>query len=227
MTARSLAGTEILNLCFHGIGVPDRSLEPGEDQLWVTETQFDDLLDVIARYPSVRITFDDGNSSDAATALPALSKRNLPLPSSSLLTVSTSRGRYPLLGSGIWPRAECGWVHTECRIGTGARSMIPNFDRNWLTRPASLRLPPGNQYARSPALGDYNRRVLTAVRRYGYERVYTVDGGAARKDAWLQDRYTVLAVHTPADIERRARFPRGGRIESAVRAGKSMVKRWR
>lgn len=78
MTARSLEqGTEILNLCFHGIGVPDRSLEPGEDQLWVTETQFDDLLDVIARYPSVRITFDDGNSSDAATALPALSKRNL------------------------------------------------------------------------------------------------------------------------------------------------------
>ena len=57
-------GDEVLNLCFHGIGTPERALEPDEDLYWVRPEQFDEFLKVIGRYPSVRITFDDGNASD-------------------------------------------------------------------------------------------------------------------------------------------------------------------
>jgi peptidoglycan/xylan/chitin deacetylase (PgdA/CDA1 family) len=76
--------------------------------------------------------------------------------------------------------------------------------------------------------GSYDRRVLTAVRRHGYDRVYTVDGGAAAKpDAWLQSRYTIRRRDTPADIERLRRAPQGSGIEPAVRAVKGMIKRLR
>ena len=68
---------EVLNLCFHGIGTPGRELEPDEELYWVEEAQFEDFLQVIGRYPSVRITFDDGNASDAVLALPALRRHDL------------------------------------------------------------------------------------------------------------------------------------------------------
>ena len=68
---------EVLNLCFHGIGTPGRELEPDEDLYWVSVAQFEEFLEVIGKYPSVRITFDDGNASDVAHALPALRRHNL------------------------------------------------------------------------------------------------------------------------------------------------------
>ena len=64
--------SEVINLCFHGLGTPRRPLEPDEEQYWLDIAQFHEFLSVIRRYPSIRITFDDGNESDAAHALPAL-----------------------------------------------------------------------------------------------------------------------------------------------------------
>ena len=52
--------------------------------------------------------------------------------------------------------------------------------------------------------GSYDRRVLGALRRHGFTRVYTVDRGRARQGAWLQPRYTVRKDDTPADLERLA-----------------------
>ena len=67
----------VLNLCFHGIGAPRRVLEPDEERFWVKESQFDEMLDTVADDPAVRISFDDANASDIATALPHLSRRGL------------------------------------------------------------------------------------------------------------------------------------------------------
>jgi peptidoglycan/xylan/chitin deacetylase (PgdA/CDA1 family) len=53
--------------------------------------------------------------------------------------------------------------------------------------------------------GSYDRRVLGAIRKHGFSRVYTVDGGRAKSDAWIQTRYTVQARDTPTDIERMVR----------------------
>ena len=34
--------TLIVNVCFHGIGTPDRELEPGEDKYWISTELFAD-----------------------------------------------------------------------------------------------------------------------------------------------------------------------------------------
>lgn len=60
---------EVINLCFHGIGTPERTLEPDEEQYWVKTGQFEELVAVIRRYPSMRITFDDRNASDVSSGI--------------------------------------------------------------------------------------------------------------------------------------------------------------
>lgn len=221
-------GIEVFNLCFHGIGTPGRRLEPDEENFWITEAQFVDLLGVIVKYPSVRITFDDGNASDAAIALPRLREQNLTatffmiaarLDQSGSLTSADLRG---LVDSGMRVGSH-GMTHRPWR------SVDDTELRRELVDTAETLAAVTGQPVREVAcpLGDYDRRVLGAVRRYGFDRLYTVDGGSAHSGAWLQSRYTVRADDTPADIERKVRSPHGGAVESVVRAGKSMVKRWR
>jgi hypothetical protein len=70
--------------------------------------------------------------------------------------------------------------------------------------------------------GEYDRGSLRAVRKAAFERVYTVDGGPARADAWLQSRHTITSSETPASLERVAR---GGR--ALGRTASLALKRWR
>ena len=67
----------IINLTFHGIGEPERALEPGEEQVWLDSDQFQSALDSVVGRSDVRITFDDGNASDVEQALPGLRQRGL------------------------------------------------------------------------------------------------------------------------------------------------------
>jgi peptidoglycan/xylan/chitin deacetylase (PgdA/CDA1 family) len=219
---------DVLNLCFHGIGVPGRELEPDEENYWVEPAQFEELLDIIARFPSVRISFDDGNSSDAELALPALQRRNLTatffilsgrLDQPGSLTAADVRG---LVRAGMtvgshgarhlpWRTMNARELHAEL---TGARQAI-----------AAAAGRPVDQVA--CPFGSYDRRVLGAIRRRGFSRVYTVDRLPARSDSWLQPRYSIRSTDTPADIERRAGAPREKPLSAAVQLGKSVVKRWR
>ena len=231
MTAgsRTLEGRDdVLNLCFHGIGVPGRELEPGEENNWVEAAQFEELLDVIVRFPSVRISFDDGNSSDAELALPALRRRNL------TATFFVLSGRLGQPGS-LTAADVRGLVRANMTVGShGARH------RSWRTmsaRELHAELTGARQAIAAAAgqpvdqvacpFGSYDRRVLSAIRRRGFSRVYTVDGLPASSNSWLQSRYSVRATDTPADIERRARSPREKTFSAAVQLGKSVVKRWR
>jgi len=66
-----------VTLTVHGIGTPVRPLDPGEDEVWVTVKQFEDVLDAVAGRADVRLTFDDANASDVEIALPHLVKRGL------------------------------------------------------------------------------------------------------------------------------------------------------
>lgn len=222
------SGDDVLNLCFHGIGRPRRDLEEDEDLIWVDEAQFDELLDIVCRYPSIRLTFDDGNASDAAIALPALRRRSL---TAGFFVIS---GRLDQPGS--LSSAE---VRTLAREGMTVgshgirhvpwRAVEDEELRRELAESAEAIGAAAGQPIRTVAFpfGSYDRRVLSAVRRHGFSRAYTVDGGSARLDAWLQSRYTVRAADTPADIERLACSPRGGAVPAAVRTAKSFVKRWR
>jgi peptidoglycan/xylan/chitin deacetylase (PgdA/CDA1 family) len=221
-------GEEIFNLCFHGIGTPGRPLEQDEDLYWVSETQFDELLTVIERHPSVRITFDDGNASDVDIALPALRRHGL---AATFFVVSsrldqpgslTSAGVKELVQGGMGIGSH-GMRHRPWRDVTDAE--LNDELAGAATAIADVTGQPVLEVA--CPFGSYDRRVLRAIRDCGFRRVYTVDGGPSRSSAWLQSRYTVRAADTTADIERRASSPRGGALRATVRTGKGLVKRWR
>jgi peptidoglycan/xylan/chitin deacetylase (PgdA/CDA1 family) len=221
-------GDEVLNLCFHGIGTPGRALEPDEDLYWVEAAQFEEFLKVISKIPSVRITFDDGNASDATYALPALHRHNL----TAAFFVISERLDQPGSLTTVEVRS---LVQAGMTVGSHGMRHRPwrSIDdlelHEELAGAADVIAKATGQPVRQLAcpFGSYDRRVLSTIRRHGFTRVYTVDGGHARSDAWLQPRYTVRAADTPADIERRARAARGSIIPAALRTGKSFVKRWR
>lgn len=219
--------TEVFNLCFHGIGPPRRELEVDEEQYWVEVDQFEEMLAMIRGYPFIRITFDDGNASDVTHALPALLRHGL---AASFFIVAgridgpgavTSDGVRALVRSGMRIGAH-GLAHRPWRSlddkGLEAEMHATNVIADVARVPICEAACP---------FGSYDRRVLTALRRYGFSRVYTVDGGHARRDAWLQPRYTIRRHDTPADIERLACPPGSVAFTSTVRTSKTLIKRLR
>ena len=60
--------------------MPARALAPGEADYWIGVDRFLDVLDRISGHPDrerLFITFDDGNISDLAIAVPELQRRGL------------------------------------------------------------------------------------------------------------------------------------------------------
>jgi peptidoglycan/xylan/chitin deacetylase (PgdA/CDA1 family) len=219
---------EIVNLCFHGIGEPGRSLEPEEDQYWLDSDRFQRLLDVIERHPEIRITFDDGNKSDVTHALPALKARGL---SARFFVVagrldqpgSLTRNDVRVLADGGMIVGCHGLRHRPFRFLDDAQLEVELADAPQLIRAVC------DQAVDEVAcpFGSYDRRVLTAARQYGFTRVYTVDGGPARAGSWLQSRYTLRRGDTEQTIEGLVRSPGGSRWETAVRTTKTAIKRLR
>ena len=221
--------SDVINLCFHGIGIPGRPIETNEERYWIGVSQFTEFLRVISGYPQVRLTFDDGNASDTTHALPALLEHDL---TATFFVVSARLDTPGSVGASD--------VRTLVNAGMtiGAHGM---FHRPWrglgsdalrveLVDATAILAEVAHQPIRAAAcpFGAYDRRVLSAIRRHGYTRVYTVDGAAAARDeSWLQSRYSVRNTDTPATLERVIRSPRGGALESVVRSAKSFVKRMR
>lgn len=217
----------VFNLCFHGIGTPERPLEKDEAQYWVGVDQFEELLGAIRRYPSIRITFDDGNASDAKLALPALLRNNL----SATFFVVAARLDQPgslssedvrdLVRAGMAVGSH-GLAHRPWRSADDDALRAEMAASGLIADAAGVPV----REAACP-FGSYDRRVLTALRRHGFSRVYTVDEGHAKPGTWLQSRYTIRSHDTPAVIERLAHPER--RLSSAylARRVKTRIKRWR
>jgi peptidoglycan/xylan/chitin deacetylase (PgdA/CDA1 family) len=72
--------------------------------------------------------------------------------------------------------------------------------------------------------GEYDRRVLGELRRLGFERVYTSQGGWTRAGSWLQARNTVTPDWERLRERLEGREPARAR---ALRAAKTLAKRWR
>lgn len=183
---------KVLNICFHGIGTPARELEPGEDRYWVTKDQFHEILDEIATWPRLRISFDDGNSSDLEFGLEALLQRNL------TATFFVLAGRFSRPGS--LDESEVRHLRSEgMRIGSHGMDHV-----SWRHMPADVRqreLIMARQSIDQAAgvtvdeaavpLGRYDRRLLKDLRHLGYSTVYTSDRRQARPGSWLQPRFSV------------------------------------
>jgi peptidoglycan/xylan/chitin deacetylase (PgdA/CDA1 family) len=225
---RRSGSSNVLNLCFHGIGDPQRPLEPNEDRFWIEREAFEEMLTVIEAAPSVRITFDDGNASDAEIALPALLRRGL------TATFFIVAGRCGASGSvSFYDLREL--ATNGMTIGSHGMRHRPwralrdiDLREELVDAPRLLGDAAGVAVSETSCpFGSYDRRVLRELRRHGFSRVYTVDEGVATPNAWLQPRYTVRSTDTAGSIAALARDPRRGLAARALRSVKRTAKRWR
>ncbi|TCO65161.1 polysaccharide deacetylase family protein [Actinocrispum wychmicini] len=179
----------VINLTVHGIGDPPRELDPGEDQTWVTTEQFTQVVDAIVGRSDVRLTFDDGNSSDVEIALPLLESRGLRAEFFVLAGLLDEPGRVSrtdvrkLLDAGMRVGSH-GWAHRDWRRVGPAQAV-----EEMIEAPRLLASVTGTPVTRvAVPFGSYDRQVLTRLRGAGASVVYTSDGGPARSSSWLQAR---------------------------------------
>ncbi len=184
-------------LAIGGVGRPVRALDPGEDETWVTVEQFERVLDAVAGRDDVRLTFDDGNSSDVDIALPRLVERGLTAEFFPLAGRVGQRGFLDAnglrelveagmsIGSHGWEHRD--WRRLDDRLAEKELEAAPKLL-------AELSGKPVKSYA--PPFGAYDRRLLKRLRRSGATRVYTTEGGAAPRDSWLQPR-----TELPHDVD--------------------------
>ncbi|MET0672178.1 MAG: polysaccharide deacetylase family protein [Microbacterium pygmaeum] len=216
----------ITNLCFHGVGVCAREREDGEAHYWVRESHFLRMLDEIALHPEVRLSFDDGNISDAAAALPALQDRGLTATFFALAgrlddPASLRPADLRLLRSAGMPIGSHGWSHIPWRgmsDEVAARELVE-------ARSALSEASAGPVDEAALPLGRYDRALVHRLKRCDYAAVYTSDRFPARAGSWFQARYSVTADDTRESI--RARLSRRPGLEDARGLLKSALKRVR
>jgi peptidoglycan/xylan/chitin deacetylase (PgdA/CDA1 family) len=205
-----------VNLTVHGIGTPIREFDPGEEDVWVTVDQFEELLDAVTGRPGVLLTFDDGNASDLEIALPYLVKHGLTAQFFIAAGLLGEPGRLDrdgvreLVQAGMTIGSH-GWAHCDWR------RLAPGQEHQELIEAPRLlsELAGTTVSAVSIPFGSYDRHVLRRLRQAGATRVYTSDGGRARPDAWLQARtslrntidsaWIVQALDGVPSVPRRAR----------------------
>jgi peptidoglycan/xylan/chitin deacetylase (PgdA/CDA1 family) len=194
--------TSVFILNFHCIGTPRRELTPGEQKVWIDESKFHSLLDFARSHPEVELTFDDGNASDHTIALPALQARGM---KAQFFLVADRVDR-----QGYLSRAQLNeLVAAGMQIGSHGMRHRPwaELDQSGLyeelveARDKLQQVVNTSIRHASCPFGSYNRRVIRALRRGGYERVYTSDGGSARADSFLLPRNSVSNACTPANLE--------------------------
>lgn len=192
-------------LNFHGIGEPKRPLEEGEAPYWVSPDFFEatlalahDLRDVVRTC----FTFDDGNLSDLEIGAEHLTRHGW-------------RAQFFVLSSRIGTPGSLG--ETEIRellrmghaIGNHGADHVDwtGLDKSGLAcelGSARQRIEEvaGQQVdAAAIPFGRYNRRVLTELRKRGYRKVYSSDGGAFRDMQTPIPRTSPRADMTLTNIE--------------------------
>jgi peptidoglycan/xylan/chitin deacetylase (PgdA/CDA1 family) len=151
--------------------------------------------------PKIRITFDDGNMSDATIAMPELVKRDL----TATFFVCSGRVGTPhyldrsaisdLLDSGMQIGSH-GMHHRDWRTLTA-----DTLDEEASTARRQLEDMCGGPVTRAAIpFGSYDRRVLARLRKEDFKTVYTSDMGLARPDAWLKPRNSVPARMSRKDL---------------------------
>lgn len=218
---------KVVNLTVHGIGKPPRELEPGEDGTWVTVAQFEQVMDAAVGRPDVRITFDDGNSSDIEIALPRLLERGLTAEFFVLAGMLGEPGRLDKadvreLHSAGMRIGSHGWSHRDWR-----KVDFPHAVEEMVTAPQVLSSIIGEPVTRvAVPFGSYDRLVLSRLRHAGATLVYTSDGGAASPDSWQQAR-TSLRHDTDPSWTKDVLAGQPGLRRRARRFAAGLVKRTR
>ena len=217
----------VRGVCFHGVGEPRRTLEPGEDGYWVGREDLLRILDEVMTWPAVSITFDDGNASDLAFGVPALLDRGL----SAAFFVLAGRLDTP----GSLSRADVAdLVTVGMEVGTHGMDhrswrglSDADLQRELVEAREAIAEASGAPVTQAACpLGHYDRTVLNALRRDGYGRIHTSDRRPARRGAWVQPRFSVRRGDT-ADTLRSTVVEAERAGNRALRAAIGMLKRLR
>lgn len=193
------------SLVFHGIGEPARPLEPGESAYWISRPLFCDILDRVVDMGRTgpEITFDDGNMSDIEIALPELEKRGL-RGSFFLLTGrldqpgSLRRADVRSLAANGQTIGLHGHDHRDWRRLDG-----PGRDQEYRQARALLsELAQSDIRLAAAPFGHYDRNVVSALAREGFDALYTSDWGRFSTARFVRPRNCLDNRMTPARIDR-------------------------
>lgn len=214
-------------LTFHGVGPKLRALSEGEDAVWLDHDAFEEILDAIKPRGRTWLTFDDGNASDLDMALPSLLRRNLKAD----FFISTGK-------IGCEGYLDASQVREIANVGMGignhgiSHTSWRKFDDSGLWNEVKNSKKTLEEIVGKPIdhascpFGHYDRRVLRALRRAGYSRVYTSDGGITDTSHWLQPR-TSLHRHDSPDSIRNLLSTHNYSTRNLVRRLKTAIKRRR
>lgn len=191
-------------VAFHGIGQPARALDPGEPRYWISHDRFLAFLDIVARAPdpnAIMLTFDDGNASDHDIALPAMLDRGL---TGSFFPIADRLDRAGSLGMAqVQALAAAGMTvgshgihHIDWRK-LDDRTLEAELVESKLILECCIRRP---VVTASLPFGRYDARVLSALRKAGYQRIYSTDGGPSRPGDTLISRSNVRIDTTVEDF---------------------------
>ncbi len=193
----------ILNI--HGIGIPGRPLEKGEQPYWIRSEQFSEILDLcksLSDRVNVNFTFDDGNASDLAIGADLLAGHGI---KAAFFVLADRIGTPGSLSEtdiaallsmgheiGSHGAAHLDWTMLD-DAGLGreldeARRHIENV--------AGRRI-----LAAGIPFGQYNARVLRELRLRRYDRVYSSDGGPWRTGQFPIPRSSVRGAMSLPEIE--------------------------
>lgn len=185
------AGFDRPVIILHGIGTPQRTLEPGEEAFWVSHSRFCQILDriVAMRQDAPEITFDDGNVSDLEIALPELARRGLK--ASFFLLMGRLGQPGSLAEADVTVLAEAGHHiglhgadHVDWRqLDAAAR------DREFVAARDRLSALAGHPVDQAAApFGLYDRQTLKDLRQLGFAALYTSDRGLAGTADFIRPR---------------------------------------
>ncbi len=189
-------------LLLHGLGEPPAHIPDAERPYWLPVEVFARIL-AMAQHHDVRLTFDDGNDTDARVALPMLREAGL---TASFFIPSDRIGRPGYVGEadiralsdasmeiGSHGRAHIRWTEvSDDAIVDDVSASIDNLQAILGERVRGVAVP----------FGACDRRVLRVLRRLGAGRVYSSFAGPDPADAWLVRRDCLTTDMPVPAIER-------------------------
>ena len=160
------------------------------------------VLDLALVEPDVRISFDDGNSSDLEVAMTELRDRGL---TADFFPLAGRLGH----GGSVGPDGLQELVAAGMTVGSHGMSHRPwrrladvDVRREFDEARATIEAAAGVRVtAAACPLGAYDRATLSALRARRYTVVYTSDRAYAGPRSWLQPRFSLLASDTLDDVE--------------------------
>lgn len=213
----------VVNFSFHGIGTP----RSGEEKVWLPVEFFRTVLDSIGESKRVRLSFDDGNTTDTGIVLPELQKRNLKA-TFFIVAGRIDSGGYlsrndicSLVSAGMTIGAH-GMRHIRWRALTDQSMHEEFFEAKRALEEVTG--APVNQVA-CPH-GEYDRKTLAGLRHAGFSRIYTSDGGYAAQSWFIQPRNSIWISSDIAQIRSMINLESNYRNEM-LRILKRFVKRYR